>query len=147
MRVGDAICEDDAHEVNVLDMWHRRKCGLFVLLVDDRDDVGCIYAAIALHSNMEGHAHVFRLVLQEELDERVDIFGCDRAGVHRQAVIRVGVADVDGLVEEDHVGVHVPAVLVVCDVLAFVYDVARDSKNLHHCQLHVCCILYELGTH
>lgn len=80
---------------------------------------------IALHGDVEGRARVPGVALQEELDERVDVLGRDGTRVHCRVVFRVRVADVDGLVEEIHVGVRVPAVLIEGRVLTFVSDAAR----------------------
>jgi hypothetical protein len=87
---------------------------LLVLAMNDGAYVGNIVAAPALARNMERLVGVLREAREEELEERIHVLrrlvcGRDRRG---QAVVCIGEADLDGLVEEDDVRVRIPALLV-----------------------------------
>lgn len=71
---------------------------------------------------MERHLRVLREPVDEELDEGVHVLTCYRARVDR--AFPVAVTDVDGLIQEDHVRVAIPAIRVVCGALAVVADAA-----------------------
>lgn len=51
--IGDAICEDDGREVDLLDLRHGPQRDFLVVLVDDRSDVRGVRPAVALGSKME----------------------------------------------------------------------------------------------
>jgi hypothetical protein len=67
---------------------------------------------------------VLREAMQEELEKGVDVFSSDWAGGDSRAVVGVGVANVDRLVEEYYVCKVGPAVRVEGGVLPFVSDAA-----------------------
>jgi co-chaperonin GroES (HSP10) len=50
---------------------------------------------------------------EEQLEEGIYILSSYGATVNRGTVVRVGVSDVDGLVEEEDIAVRVPRVLVI----------------------------------
>jgi hypothetical protein len=74
---------------------------------------------------VEGRLRVLREALEEELEERVYVLARDGRRVDGRAVVRVRVANIDWLVEEDDVRVCVPRVRVVRRVLALSCDAAR----------------------
>lgn len=100
---------------------------VFVLLVDDARKIRHVSATIALRSKMEGVLPVLRVSLQEELKESVDVFASSRARVDRRTIVRVRVTNIDGLVQENDVGIGVPTVRVVGDVMTFIRDPARTK--------------------
>jgi hypothetical protein len=65
---------------------------------------------------------IFREPINEELQKRVDVLSSHRAGI--DGGIAVAVADIDGLVQKDHIRVRVPTVRVPCRILAFVANSA-----------------------
>ena len=62
---------------------------------------------------MEGCLGVCREASEEQLEEGVHVLSSCGASVDGGTVIRVGVSDIDGLVEEKDIAVRVPRVLVV----------------------------------
>jgi len=60
--------------------------------------------------------------VDEKLQKRVNVLAGDGAGV--DGSIAIAIPDVDGLVQEDHVRVRVPAVLVPRRVLALIPNAA-----------------------
>jgi len=67
---------------------------------------------------MERRIGILGEPVQEHFKKGVDIFSRDGRGRHRGAAVGVRVAYIDGLVEEDDVGVGVPAVRVESGVMA-----------------------------
>jgi len=64
---------------------------------------------------MEGSLGVFWETREEQLEEGIDILSGCGTTVYLGAIIRVGVPDVDGLIEEEDITAPIPRVLVVCD--------------------------------
>lgn len=83
---------------------------LLVLLVDDCRDVWHVHPPVALGGNVEWQRGVLRESVKEQLEERVNVRGCDRCVA--DGAVAVGIPDVNGLVEEDDVRVGVPAIRV-----------------------------------
>ena len=83
-----------------------------------------IRSAVTLGRKVEGKVGVLRVTRKEELEEGIHVLASDGTCVNLGSVRAVRVADVDGLVEEDDVGVRVPAELVEGRVLALVGDPA-----------------------
>jgi hypothetical protein len=82
---------------------------------------------VRLGSQVEGCLGVLREALEEELEERVDVLASNGGVVHGRAVVRVRVPDINGLVQEDDVGVGVPRMRVERGVLAVVGNAARTQ--------------------
>ena len=57
--------------------------------MDNASDVGRICTAIALCCDMERCISVLGITLEEELEERIYVLGCDRACIDSGAVIGV----------------------------------------------------------
>ena len=75
-----------------------------------RED-GDVVACVGLAGDVEVLRGVFGELLEEEGEQGVDVLACrDRVG---HAAAAVGVADVDGLVQEDYACVVIPAIGVV----------------------------------
>lgn len=96
-----------------------------ILLVDYASNIWGICATITFRSKMEWQIRVLRELVQEQLKECIYIFPSCGAIVHRGPVVGIGEAVVDWLIEEDDVGVGVPAVGVVGRVATRVGDRAR----------------------
>lgn len=108
----------------MLESRDRRNPQLLIFLVDDVGEVRGVRSAVALGSNVEWLFGILREPVEEEFQECVDIFTCNRAGIDRSTVISVRVTNIDRLIEEDDVGMAIPAVGVACGVLSVVGDVA-----------------------
>lgn len=73
---------------------------------------------------MEGKGRVFGETGEEEFQERIHVLARDWAGVDSTPVLDVGVSHIHGLVEENNVGIRVPAVGVRSRAGAVVGDAA-----------------------
>jgi hypothetical protein len=62
---------------------------------------------------MEGGLGVLRETREEQLEECIHILSGYGTTVDLGTVVRVGIPDVDGLVEEEDIAVCIPGVLVV----------------------------------
>lgn len=100
---------------------------LLVLVVDDITDVGDVSTGVRLARDVERQLRVLVEALEKELEESVDVLSCDWRVVDVVAIIRIGVADIYRLVEEEQIGVVVPRVGVVDNALATVGDGARSQ--------------------
>jgi hypothetical protein len=125
--VGHPIAHHDRGKVDLDKISIGRKRNLLVLGVDDVRNVRNIGAAITLGGEMERLSGVFGEAAEEEFHEGINILSSNRARVDGTAIFRVRIPNVDGLVEENHVRVGVPAVGVNRRVGAFVGNVTRTK--------------------
>ena len=124
VRVRDAVREDHARESDAAQERYAVLPQLQVLGEEDGGDVRCVRAPVALRGDVERRGGVRGKGVQEELQEGIDVVRCCGRCAHFRTVVGVGIANVDGLVEEDHVRMTVPAELVPCSVQAIVGDIA-----------------------
>ena len=127
IRIRDTISNHYRRKIDPQHALNWSKFELLVLLVDDRSKVRYICSTIALCRKMEGCLRIFGVTVQEEFQERVDIVSCNGTGANRGTVVRVRKSNVDGLVQEDDVGVRVPRVRVVFQSLSFFINSARTQ--------------------
>lgn len=106
--IGQTVTDENRLEVDV------------ALLVsqDLRSEHGNVVTSIRLARNVEVLLRILGELLEEESEQRVDILASGNGVADGRAT--VGVADVDGLVKEDHGSVGVPGEIIVdrLDVLA-----------------------------
>jgi hypothetical protein len=100
----------------------RRKLQLLVFLIDYVCEIRSISSSITLRRNVERLRGVFRKFIEEQFKEGVNILAGNRASVHSRSIVGIGVTNVDRLVEENHVGMGIPAERIVSCVLAFISD-------------------------
>ena len=101
-----------------------REPEFLVLLINHVRKIWNVNSSVAFGSDVEGLFGVLGKARKEELKESVDVFGCGWGVVHCGPVVRVGIADVNGLVKEDDIGVAIPAIRIVGSVLALISDAA-----------------------
>jgi hypothetical protein len=116
-RFGETVPNHDRFEVQLWQGGHRRRRRggsglLLVLRVDDVGDVRQVGPRVALPADVQVVVPVLSIPRSEQLEERMNILRRSGGVVHTTRV-RVRVADSDGLVEEEHVGVVGPRVRVV----------------------------------
>lgn len=126
--VGHPVTKHDRREVDsnecVVGTGRRRQRGLLVLFVNHARDVRRVCATVTLGCEMERKGRVFGETGEEEFEERIHVLARDWAGVDGTPVLNVGVSHIDGLVEENNVGIRVPAVGVLSRAGAVVGDAA-----------------------
>jgi hypothetical protein len=81
-----------------------------------------ICSPITLRRDVERLRGVFRESTKEQFKECVNIFAGSRASVYSCSIVRIGVTNVDRLVEENYIGVGIPAGGIVSRVFALVSD-------------------------
>ena len=86
--------------------------------------IGVIRPAVTFCGHVKGRLGVFWEASEEQLEEGIHVLSSRGASVNRGTVIRVGVSDVDGLVEERDIAVRVPRVFVVRHA-RFIGDLTR----------------------
>ena len=82
-----------------------------------------IRSAVTFCSHVERRLGVFWAASEEQLEEGIHVLSSCGASVDG-GIVRAGVSDVDGLVEEKDIAVRVPRVLVVCHA-RFIGDLTR----------------------
>lgn len=129
--VGHPVTKHDRCEVDsnkcVVGTGRRRQSYLLVLVVNHARDVRRVRAAVTFSREMEGKGRVFGETGEEELQERIHVLARDWASVDGTSVLDVRVSHIDGLVEEDNIGVRVPAVGVLGRAGAVIGDAARTK--------------------
>ena len=86
--------------------------------------IGSICSAVTFCSHVQGRIGVFCEASEEQLEESIHVLSSCGASVDRGTVIRVGISDVDELVEEKDTAVRVPRVFVVRHA-RFIGDLTR----------------------
>ena len=86
--------------------------------------IGSIRLAVTFCSHVERRLGLFWEASEEQLEEGIHVLSSCTASVNSGTVIRVGVLDVDGLVEDKDIAVRVPRVLVVRHA-RFIRDLTR----------------------
>jgi hypothetical protein len=99
--VGETVTNENRLEVDVALLVGEN------LRSHDRD----IVASVGLASNVEVLCSVLRELLEEQCQESIDVLASSNSVTDRAAT--VGVADIDGLVQEDHRGIVVPREIIV----------------------------------
>ena len=84
----------------------------------------CISTAITLCSKVERLLRVFGETVQEKLQKDIDIFRSELARFHLAAILGIRETDVNGLVEEDDIGMSVPAVGIKRRIMTTIRDTA-----------------------
>lgn len=82
---------------------------------------------------MERQFGILGEAFEKEFEECVDVLSNDRAVVDCRSVISVGETNVDGLVEEDDVGLGIPAEFVESYILSAVCDSAGTEFEEQTC--------------
>ena len=99
--VGETVANCDGLEIDVA----------FLVAEDLGSEDGDVVPCVRFAGDVEGLFPVLGELLEEQSEERVDVFGCCDCVADGASTVRV--ADVDGLVEEDDAGVGVPRRWVV----------------------------------
>ena len=86
--------------------------------------IGSIRPAVTFCSHVERRLGVFWEASEEQLEEGIHVLSSCGASVDCGTVIRVGVSDVDELVEEKDIAVRIPRVFVVRHA-RFIGDLTR----------------------
>ena len=116
IRICKTISQHNRSKVDMFDSRVRGKSQIFICLVNHAGEIRSIYPAITLCSDMEWLRRIFRESVQKQLQERVDVFtGCRGVG-NCCAIVSIGIANIDWLVEENNVEMIVPGVGVVTGV-------------------------------
>ena len=113
VRVRDSVGENDRSKIDLDQTGNGGQGKFLVLPVEDGGGVRSVCSAVTFRSHMEGCLGVFRETGEEQLEESVYILPSGGAAVDLGAIIRVGISDVDRLVEEEDIAMRVPRVLVV----------------------------------
>jgi hypothetical protein len=124
VRIRETVRENDRGEVDLNQARNGGQAEFFILSVENGGRVGSVCSTVTFCSHMEGCLGVLREAGKEQLEECIHILSGRGAAVNRRAVIRVGVSDVDGLVEEENIAVRIPGVFIVGHV-RFISDLAR----------------------
>lgn len=118
--LGQAVSQTIANQ-------HRLEVDVALLVGEDlRGESRDVVASVGLASNVEVLLGVLRELLEEQRQQSVDILARSHSVADGRAT--VGVAHVDGLVQEDHRGIGVPRELIV-DGLDLAVDGARAKLH------------------
>lgn len=91
--------------------------------MDDGCKIGCIHSAIALSSDMKWLFCILGETRIEQLKEGVYIQTGSGAVVDGRIIVRIRETDIYGLIEEDDVGMSIPAVWIEGRIQAIVDDI------------------------
>ena len=92
--------------------------------MEDGGGVGSVHSTVTFRGHVEGRLGVLWEASEEQLEEGIYVLSSCGASVDRGTVIRVGISDVDGLVEEKDIAVRVPRVFIVRHA-RFIGDLTR----------------------
>ena len=108
IRIGQSISNHDRSQVHFQNAGDGYQLELFILLVDERREIGRVVSAVTLGCNMERRLRIFWEATQEEFKKCIYIDGCGWSVVDARAIGRVRVTNVDGLIEKYNVGLRIP---------------------------------------